>query len=207
MARHPIVHYLKKKGCREKGTAVGIFNDALIEFLRTVSAGEFKGTDIKSALAFIKRAAFFIWSKHSDNPRKEDMKRGKPAKGPTEKAYAASLVMYDPMDGSENPALPNKSMEAGSVELKKNELKLSEKIKHLINKLSEECRERIRRMKFFHQEGEEKITHDETASDFGDSGAKASRKKQDKCIKRFKGLVAQTWNTDAELRSLIHLKL
>ncbi len=201
--RNAVIHHLKKCGCREKNTAVGIFHDAVIEFLRAVKNREFEGVDIKSAIAFIKRAAFFIWSKHPENPKKEELKRGKPV----QKIYAAALVTYDPMDGSENPSIPDKSMEKSSVESKQNELRLSEKIQYFINKLTEECRERIRRMKFFHQQGEEKITHDETAADLGDSSAKASRKKQDKCIKKLRGFVAQTWERDAELRSLIQLKL
>ena len=75
-ARKIVVHHLLKRGCRDKETAAGIFNDALVKFLVKVKEGQFEGKDIQSTVAFLKQTAFFIWSKHHDNPKKEAMKRG-----------------------------------------------------------------------------------------------------------------------------------
>jgi hypothetical protein len=205
--RKIVIHHLRKTGCRDEETAAGIFNDALVKFLITVKKGLFEGKDIQSTVAFLKQTAFFIWSKHSDNPKKEAMKRGQLLEAVPKSAHSAVKVMHDPMDGTENPAILGMSTERGSVESKINELKLSEKIKKIIGELSEECRERVRRMKFFHQEGEERITHEETATDFNDLSAKSSRKKQDGCLKKFKNLVVEAWSRDFELRGLIQLKI
>lgn len=206
-SRKAVLNHLRNSGCRDNETAVGIFHDALLKFLTMAQAGQFEGNDIKSTVAFLKKAAFFIWSKHQANPKREAMKRGQSLAVMQGTASEVVGTMHDPMDGTGNPALLGIQSEPGTAAAKTDELKLSEKIKKIIDELSGECQERVRRMKFFHQDGEEKITHEETASDLGDPSPKASRKKQDGCLKKLKQLVAEAWSQDVELRGLIQLKI
>ena len=214
--RSNIQYHLRKSGCLDTETFLGVFHDALFELLQTVRNTTFKGERMESFGAFLKQTSFFIWTKHSDNPRREEIKRGKKPKQLDESnvfGLQATSIQSTPKNIEELTTNDNLKIAVPSEHSnnKASGERLSDKIKILLKKLSLDCQERISRSMFFNpqhlfpseKETPLKVSHQETAIDLQDKNEKASRKKLGVCKNHLKSIIDTALETDLELANLI----
>lgn len=212
--RRNIIYHLRKSGCNDQEVALSLFNDSLMLFSKKLKLNEFEGNTLQSISAFLKRAVFFMWTKHPENPKKEEIKRGKRKDNqeidsnlstPSSKPSITNIDSLTNLERNKIVNLPDYSKNKNKSE------KLSEKIRNIMKELSPDCQERIRRTKFYNPSPilasipahDVSISHKETAEDFQDSNEKASRKKLSNCKAKLKSLINSALTSDFELKNLI----
>lgn len=208
---------LKNYACTDQEVVSSIFHDALIDFIELVEDEQFEKESASAIGAYLKQSSFFYWSKHPDNPKREQMKRGKQVRTHlTELAVEDSpviqgVVPLSNLHESKEQLLHVSSEEHSSFEKEFARWELTEKVKDLIRSMSSDCRERLSRSDFFQpvytlweKKGKSmRIKSEETGEDLQDSSATQARKKLQSCTERLKKIIVQALKTDKQLVVLL----
>lgn len=207
--RSSVAYQLSKSGCKDQDVQTEIFHDALLKFKNKVAQDEFRGNSMPEIRVWLKTAAFFVWTKHQDNPKREAIKRGEYGNEDFE-GDDPKLTLFDSQDPEQLSGILHRIVDTSSIEHKELEAHLSERINHIIDQMEGDCPERIRLSKYYvpsDRETKEKIRSDELAAEFGDSSAGAARKALFKCKDKLRTYIRRLLKVDDELRDLLNQRL
>lgn len=207
--RSSVAYQLLKSGCKDADVQIEIFHDALIKFKGKVAKNEFRGNSMPEIRSWLKTAAFFLWTKHADNKKKEEIKRGRYGDEDFED-NTPTITLFDSQDPEQLSGIIHRIVDTSSIEHKELEAHLSERVNHIIDQMEEDCPERIRMSQYYvpaARPTSEKIRSKELAEDFGDNSAAMSRKKLFNCQDKLRTYIRRLLKVDEELRRLLNQRL